>query len=120
MTYAFCPWPLWKRRSSTWVNSPREWPSRALRFQTLNQFPRTRAVRAKQWIDYIDYWAVDWDFQNDIFTQGWAAYRTRKEKKLPLVSDSHAYEKAASYCILVRVIDIFGNDTRQAFAVEVR
>ncbi len=76
--------------------------------------------RAKRWTDYIDYWAVDWDFQNDTFTQGWAAYRTRKEKKLPVVSDSHAYEKAASYRILVRVIDIFGNDTRQAFAVEVR
>ena len=82
--------------------------------------PQDARSTAKKWTDYIDYWAVDWDFQNDTFAQGWAAYRTRKEKKLPVVSDSHAYEKAASYCILVRVIDIFGNDTRQAFAVEVR
>ena len=36
--------------------------------------------RAKQWSDYIDYWAVDWDFQDDTFVQGWAAYRTRREK----------------------------------------
>jgi adenine-specific DNA-methyltransferase len=67
------------------------------------------------WSDYIDYWAVDWDFRNT-FTQGWAAYRTRKEKKLPLVSGPHTYEGAGMRRILVRVIDIFGNDTRQVFS----
>ena len=73
----------------------------------------------KQWSDYIDYWAVDWDFRNDTFVQGWAAYRTRKERKLPLVSGAHPYENAGKRRILVRVIDIFGNDTRQAFDVDV-
>lgn len=78
-------------------------------------------VRGKisQWSDYIDYWAVDWDFRNDTFMQGWVAYRTRKERKLPLKSDSHRYEQPGSYCIHVKVIDIFGNDTTRAFDVEV-
>ena len=75
--------------------------------------------RAKQWSDYVDYWAVDWDFQDDTFVQGWAAYRTRREKMLPLVSGPHLYENAGKRRILVRVIDIFGNDTRQAFDVDV-
>lgn len=79
-------------------------------------------VRSKvnKWSDYIDYWAVDWDFSNDTFMQGWVAYRTRKERKLPLSSDAHAYEKPGKYRILVKVIDIFGNDTSQAFDVEVK
>jgi adenine-specific DNA-methyltransferase len=76
--------------------------------------------RVKAWSDYIDYWAVDWDFQNDTFMQGWAAYRTRKERKLPLVSGVHPYEEAGNHSILVRAIDIFGNETKQAFDVEVR
>jgi adenine-specific DNA-methyltransferase len=76
--------------------------------------------KVKKWSDYIDYWAVDWDFQNDTFMQGWVAYRTRKERKLPLTSDAHGYEKPGKYRILVKVIDIFGNDTSQAFDVEVR
>jgi DNA modification methylase len=76
--------------------------------------------KVKKWSDYIDYWAVDWDFQNDTFMQGWVAYRTRKERKLPLTSDAHTYEKPGEYRILVKVIDIFGNDTSQAFDVEVR
>ena len=78
-------------------------------------------VRSKivKWPDYIDYWAVDWDFQNDTFMQGWVTYRTRKSRKLPLASDPHIYGIPGKYRILVKVIDIFGNDTSQAFDVEV-
>ena len=76
--------------------------------------------RVKTWSDYIDYWSMDWDFQDGAFVQGWAAYRTRKERKLPLVSAVHSYEEAGNRRILVRAIDIFGNETKQAFDVEVR
>ena len=79
-------------------------------------------VRSKvgKWSDYIDYWAVDWDFQNDTFMQGWVSYRTRKDRALPLTSDPHTYHKRGKHRILVKVIDIFGNDTSQIFEVEVR
>jgi DNA modification methylase len=82
--------------------------------------PEDVRSKVKKWSDYIDYWAVDWDFRNDTFMQGWVAYRTRKERTLPLSSDAHAYEKPGKYRILVKVIDIFGNDTSQAFDVEVK
>jgi adenine-specific DNA-methyltransferase len=82
--------------------------------------PQDVRSEVKKWSDYIDYWAVDWDFQNDTFMQGWVAYRTRKERKLPLVSDARTYEKPGKYRILVKVIDIFGNDTSQAFDVGVK
>jgi DNA modification methylase len=81
--------------------------------------PEEVRSKIKKWSDYIDYWAVDWDFQNDTFMQGWVAFRTRKERKLPLVSDSHIYDKPGKHRILVKVIDIFGNDTSQALDVEV-
>lgn len=54
------------------------------------------------------------------FMQGWVTYRTRKDRTLALASDPHTYEKAGKYRILVKVIDIFGNDMSQAFDVEVR
>jgi DNA modification methylase len=82
--------------------------------------PEDVRSKVKKWSDYIDYWAVDWNFQNDTFMQGWVAYRTRKERKLPLASDAHTYDKPGRYRILVKVIDIFGNDTSQAFDVEVK
>jgi DNA modification methylase len=82
--------------------------------------PEDVRSKVKKWSDYIDYWAVDWDFRNDTFMQGWVAYRTRRERKLPLVSDPRTYEKPGKYRVLVKVIDIFGNDTSQAFAVEVK
>jgi len=82
--------------------------------------PEDVRSKVRKWSDYIDYWAIDWDFQNDTFMQGWVAYRTRKERKLPLVSDPHTYEKPGKVRILVKVIDIFGNDTSQAFDVGVK
>ena len=75
--------------------------------------------KVKKWSDYIDYWAVDWDFRNDTFMQSWVTYRTRKDRSLPLKSDMHIYERPGTYCVLIKVIDIFGNDTSQAFYVEV-
>ena len=78
-------------------------------------------VRSKvtKWSDYIDYWAVDWDFRNDTFMQGWVAYRTRKDRTLALASDTYTYERPGRYRVLVKVIDIFGNDTSQGYDVEV-
>ena len=79
------------------------------------------AVRGKigKWSDWIDYWAVDWDFRNDTFLQGWVAFRTRKDRTLALTSDPHVYERPGRYRVLVKVIDVFGNDTSQVFDVQV-
>lgn len=78
-------------------------------------------VRSKidRWSDYIDYWAVDWDFRNDTFMQGWVTYRTRQDRKLALTSGPYTYPQAGRYRILIKVIDIFGNDTSQSFDVVV-
>ncbi len=75
--------------------------------------------KAEKWSDYIDYWDIDWDVQKNTHHPEWAAYRTRRHRELTLVSAVHAYENAGSRSILVRAIDIFGNETTQAFAVEV-
>ncbi len=82
--------------------------------------PEEVRAKVKKWSDYIDYWAVDWDFRNDTFMQGWVAYRTRKDRALALASDAHTYEKAGRYRALIKVIDIFGNDTSQAVEIEMK
>jgi hypothetical protein len=79
------------------------------------------AVREKigKWSDYVDYWAVDWNFSEDTFHQGWVTYRTRRDRSLALESDAHTYESAGRYAVMVKVIDIFGNDTSKIIDVEV-
>lgn len=81
--------------------------------------PEEVRAKVKKWLDYVDYWAVDWNFQNDTFMQGWVTYRTRKDRTLAITSDPHTYEQKGKYRILVKVVDIFGNDTSQAFEVVV-
>lgn len=71
-----------------------------------------------KWSDYIDYWAIDWDFRDDTFMQGWVTYRTKKNRKLELSSDPHTYQEPGAYTIVVKVIDVFGNDTSQAYELQ--
>jgi len=75
--------------------------------------------KIKKWSDFVDYWAVDWDFQNDTFVNGWTDYRTNQKRELKLITDFHTYDKAGTYQVMVKVIDIFGNDTSQIFPLEI-
>ncbi len=79
-------------------------------------------VRAKiaKWSDYIDYWAVDWDFRHDTFMNQWQTYRTRTRRKLDLVSAEHTFDKPGKFRILIKVVDIFGNDTNRLLEWEVK
>lgn len=65
----------------------------------------------KKWSDYIDYWSVDWDYKDDTFHNQWQSYRTKKDRSLELITDPHTYAKKGDYKVMVKVIDIFGNDT---------
>lgn len=75
--------------------------------------------KIRKWSDYVDYWAVDWNFSDDTFHQGWVTYRTRKNRTLDLESDPHVYDAAGEYAVMVKVIDIFGNDTSKICHVKV-
>ena len=70
------------------------------------------------WSQLVDYWAVDWDFKGDTFHNQWQAYRTRKQSKLEVVA-KHEYEAKGRYTVLVKVIDLLGNDTTKILTVEV-
>jgi hypothetical protein len=75
--------------------------------------------KVKKWSDYIDYWAVDWDFKEDTFHNQWQSYRTRKHPTLATESELHHYPSHGAYKLLVKVVDIFGNDTTKLLEVKV-
>ena len=70
------------------------------------------------WSQWIDYWAVDWDFKDDTFHNQWQSYRTKKEPDLRK-EVTHTYDEAGVYAIVVKVIDILGNDTTKVMEVEI-
>jgi hypothetical protein len=100
----------------------------------------TRDVLTKAWSDWIDYWAVDFDFENRkeiiritdpdgteretwtggyIFENEWQSFRTRNDRTLELTSAAHDYPAKGRYKIAVKVIDIFGNDMTKIVEVTV-
>jgi len=76
--------------------------------------------KVKKWSDYIDYWAVDWDFKEDTFHNQWQSYRTRKHSTLAAESDWHNYPSPGTYKLLVKIVDIFGNDTTKLLEAAIR
>jgi DNA modification methylase len=94
---------------------------------------------ATSWVDWIDYWAIDFNFEDrqelkiikhddgkieqvatgrNIFDNQWQSFKTKTEK-IELVSSKYEYPKSGMYKIAVKVIDVFGNDTTRIFDVNV-
>ena len=94
---------------------------------------------ATGWVDWIDYWAIDFNFEDrqelklikhddgkveqvatgrNIFDNQWQSFKTNSDK-IELTSSKYQYPKAGKYKIAVKVIDVFGNDTTRVFDVNV-
>lgn len=94
---------------------------------------------ATSWVDWIDYWAIDFNFEDrqelklvkhddgrveqvatgrNIFDNQWQSFKTNTEK-IELTSSKYQYPKAGKYKIAVKVIDVFGNDTTRVFDINV-
>jgi len=99
----------------------------------------SREVLTKHWTDWIDYWSVDFDFENKqeilqvqredgnveqvwtgdyVFENEWQSFRTKKDRKLELVSVAQECPKGRRK-VAVKVVDIFGNDTMKVIEVSI-
>jgi DNA modification methylase len=84
----------------------------------LDDVPEEVQGAITDWWQWIDYWAIDWDNKTDTFHNEWQTYRTRKEPRLQ-ESATHEYPEAGEFRIVVKVIDILGNDTTKTLTVKV-
>ena len=76
----------------------------------------------KSGFDFIDFWAVDFDYQDgQPFEHHWQDYRTRKDRCLKTTSDAgfKKYPKPGKYTACVKVVDVFGCDTSITVDVKV-
>ena len=100
----------------------------------------SREVLTKKWTDWIDYWAVDFNFESKkevirvkneqtgeveerwtgdyIFENEWQDFRTKKKRDLELIT-SPVEVNSGKRKVAVKVVDIFGNDTMKVIEVTV-
>lgn len=100
----------------------------------------TRELLTKKWTDWIDYWAIDFNFESKkeiirikkeegddfeevwtgsyVFENEWQSFRTKKDRNLEMTSTPRELEKGKRK-IAVKVVDIFGNDTMKVLEVTV-
>ena len=97
-----------------------------------------KEILTKKWSDWIDYWAVDFDFASRkeiikviengnekevwtgdyIFDNEWQSFRTKKNRNIELTSAPKIVSKG-TYKVAVKVVDIFGNDTTKVIEVKI-
>lgn len=98
----------------------------------------SREVLTKNWSDWIDYWAVDYNFSDRkeiikiiedgkekevwtgdyVFDNEWQSFRTKKNRALELTSAVKELPKG-DYKVAIKVVDIFGNDTTKVINVTI-
>jgi len=108
----------------------------------------TREPLVKKWTDWIDYWAVDFDFESKkeiikvekrkkqtgelnlekeyeekwtgdyIFENEWQSFRTKKNRELELKTPFRKI--GGKRKIAIKVVDIFGNDTMKIIEIRGR
>ncbi len=100
----------------------------------------TREVLTTSWTDWIDYWAVDFDFESKreiirvknedngeweerwtgdyIFENEWQSFRTKKDRSLELTSVFQECTPGRRK-LAVKVVDIFGTDTMSIVEITV-
>lgn len=98
----------------------------------------SREVLTKKWSDWVDYWAVDYDFADRkeiikviengeekdvwtgdyIFDNEWQSFRTKKNRNLEFKSAPKELPKGDRK-VAIKVVDIFGNDTTRVIDVKI-
>jgi len=77
------------------------------------------AGKVKDSRELIDYWAIDWDYKGDTFHNQWQSFRVKNNPRVDYEAE-HRYEEKGKYQIMVKVVDVFGNDTNKVLKVRVK
>ena len=99
-----------------------------------------RELLTKNWHDWVDYWAIDFNYEdkkeilkikndqgeveekwtgNYLFENEWQSFRTKKDPTFEFTSIAHEYKQAGKYKIMVKVVDILGIDTSKIIEVDI-
>ena len=84
----------------------------------LDYLPADVQSAITSWEQMVDYWAIDWDYQGDAFHNQWQSYRTKASPKLERVA-KFTYDGPGVRRVVVKVIDILGNDTSRMVEIGV-
>jgi adenine specific DNA methylase Mod len=75
--------------------------------------------KVNTFLDWIDYWSIDFNYNNKIFKPDWWSFRTPKNKSLQSESKPYLIKGSHSdiFRIAIKVIDILGIDTLQIYEI---
>ena len=85
----------------------------------LNEIRDKLKTKIKIFSDWVDSWAIDFDYKNECFATTWISFRTPKNRELNLTSIPFLYTMQGNYIIAVKVRDFLGNELIQRYNVSI-
>ncbi len=100
----------------------------------------TRDILTENWFDWIDYWAIDFNYEdkkeiikitndkgeveekwtgNYLFENEWQSFRPKKNPTLEFKSTPNDYKESGKYKVMVKVVDILGIDTSKIIEIKI-
>lgn len=78
-------------------------------------------IAQKNYFALVDYWAIDWDYDNITFKSVWQAFRGfgKDIKEIPRTAKKEL-ELGRQITIAVRLVDVFGNDASATQTIDLR
>ncbi|MHA1335337.1 MAG: DNA methyltransferase [Promethearchaeota archaeon] len=58
--------------------------------------------------DWIDFWAIDFNYNGEIFNYDWYSFRSPKNRKIILKTPPYYYNTSGTFEIMIKVVNIFG------------
>jgi len=77
------------------------------------------ANKISNYTDWIDFWAVDFDYKGTYMDCDWTSFRNPKNKLLNINSKTHIYETTGKYTIKIKVINILGQESEKDYQITV-
>lgn len=74
--------------------------------------------RISHFSDWVDYWAIDFDYQGDYMNCEWVSFRNPKKRELQLKSKSYNYKNPGSHTIKIKVINVFGHEAEKDYNIK--
>ncbi|TXT59299.1 MAG: DNA adenine methyltransferase YhdJ [Promethearchaeota archaeon] len=73
--------------------------------------PTNITKKIKAFGEWIDFWGIDFHYDEEVFNHRWISYRIPKRRELELITEPFKYENEDKLRIGIKIIDVLGKES---------
>jgi len=102
-----------------WVRLPHGYEKLEEEIKKRIEEAATDTTKRKYFLPLINYWAVDWNYDGEVFKHDFVSFDKKTAEGKVEVKATHKYETPGKYKVVVKITDIFGGETSRELEITV-